>query len=302
MENPTGKLSLCFRKKTNGKSYLAKQYYKLPLQIMPIFYQDDDGTAFAYMLNPSGGILQHDRLYTEILMEQGSSALVTTPACTRFYKMDDGYAVLENRIEMQSGSVLEYIPEHNVPFAGSRTHQTTEFHLDKQATLISFDMTVPGRVSRDEIFDYDYFESKTKIFVDGKLTAYDSMHIEPGKTDLTSIGMIECKGANATIYVYKDKMSEEVIDAVRTYYKRDEKENAGDQSGSAVMDEKENAGDQSAPAATNVRIGASMVTDSLMIVRLLSEDILEIRKAMLDIWDIIRRNLLGKPAVRIRKY
>jgi len=278
MENPTGKLSLVFRRKASGKSYLAKQYYKLPLQIMPPHYQDQDGTVFAYMLNPSGGILQHDRLLTEITMEEGSRALITTPASTKIYKMDDGFAVLESKIQMYDGSILEYIPEHNVPFAGSKTYQNTEFHLDKGATLISFDMVTPGRVSRGEVFQYDICQSKTKIYVGGKLVAYDSAHIEPKKMDLTALGQLECHGANGTIYVYRDQMGEEVCDAVRDF----------------GMDHQEYAKD--------VRFGATMVTDSLMIVRLISEDVWAMQNAMLGMWDIIRRMLLGKPAVRIRKY
>ena len=290
MENPTGKLSLVFRRKASGKSYLAKQYYKLPLQIMPPHYQDKDGTVFAYMLNPSGGILQHDRLLTEITMDEGSRALVTTPASTKIYKMDDGFAVLENKIEMRGGSILEYLPESNVPFAGSKTYQNTEFHLDKGATLISFDMVTPGRVSRGEVFQYDIYEAKTKIYVDGKLIAYDSARIEPEKMDLTAPGMIECRGANGTIYIYRDKMGGETIDAVRAFGRT-----AQPKDGAKFEAERE--GD-----AGYVKFGATMVMDSLMVVRLISEHTWALENTMLRIWDIIRRSLLGKPAVRIRKY
>ena len=60
MSGATGKLSLVFRKRDDGVTYMAKQYYKLPLQVLRPHYQDDDGTAFVYMLNPSGGVLQND--------------------------------------------------------------------------------------------------------------------------------------------------------------------------------------------------------------------------------------------------
>ena len=57
---------------------------------MRAHYQDSDGTAFIYLLNPSGGVLQHDRLLTEITLEEGSRVYVTTPSNTKFYKMDEG--------------------------------------------------------------------------------------------------------------------------------------------------------------------------------------------------------------------
>ena len=45
-EKATGALSLTFRRKAAGKTYIADQYYKIPMQIMPPHYQDDDGTAY----------------------------------------------------------------------------------------------------------------------------------------------------------------------------------------------------------------------------------------------------------------
>ena len=79
MENPTGRLSLVFRKRADGRTAIAQQYFRLPLQILNPYYQDDDGTAFVYLLNPSGGILQNDRLLTELTLEENSRALITPP-------------------------------------------------------------------------------------------------------------------------------------------------------------------------------------------------------------------------------
>ena len=67
---------------------------------MRTHYQEDDGTAYTYLLNPSGGVLQHDRLYTEIVLEENSKVYITTPSSTKFYKMDDGHAEVVNKIKM----------------------------------------------------------------------------------------------------------------------------------------------------------------------------------------------------------
>ena len=86
MKKTTGELSLLFRKKKNGQTYLAEQYYKLPLQVMRAHYQDSDGTAFIYLLNPSGGVLQHDRLLTEITLEEGSRVYAVSYTHLDVYK------------------------------------------------------------------------------------------------------------------------------------------------------------------------------------------------------------------------
>jgi len=52
----------------------------------------------------------------------------------------------------------------------------------------------------------------------------------------------------------------------------------------------------------DIGFAASQVNDSLMIVRLLGQNVSELQDIMHIIWNIIREKLLGKPAVRMRKY
>lgn len=273
MDEPTGKLSLVFRKKSSGKTYIAKQYFKLPLQIMNHHYQDDDGTAFVYLLNPSGGILQHDRLLTELTLEENSRAFITTPSNTKFYKMDEGYARIANRMEVKAGAVLEYLPEHNVPFAGSEVYQENVFHLDKSAVLIASDMVTAGRLSRGERFEYHRYDSRTKIYVDGRLRLYDSSRMEPDKMPMEAAGMMEGYQANGSIYVYAQTLSGQLADELNQL-----------------------------PRSSGIRFAAGRLDPDLMIIRFLGEDLLEMQSMIFAVWDVLRRELLGKHAVRIRKY
>lgn len=274
MKENHGHLDLIFRKKKSGKTYLAKQFYKVPLQVMPPHYQDDDGTAFLYLLNPSGGILQHDRLLTEIKIEEDAKAFITTPGNTKFYKMDDGHAEVNNVITVDAGGVLEYLPEHNVPFAGSTTYQNNEFRLHEDATLIASDLVTAGRVSRGEIFEYNKYSSITKIYVGSQLLAFDKTLMEPRKENIHSLGLLENFQSNGTMYIYKNDMDKGLISQIRDV-KTDEKD---------------------------VRFGASMVTDSLMVIRFVGNNILDIQDVLYKIWSITRKTLLGKNSVRIRKY
>lgn len=273
MDEATGRLFLRFRRKESGKTYVAKQYFKLPLQIMSPYYQDQDGTAFVYLLNPSGGILQHDRLYTEVVVEENARVLLTTPASTKFYKMDEGHALLKNDFTVEQGGVLEYLPEHNVPFADSKTYTETNFYLHKDATLIASDMLTAGRVSRNEMFQYDLWESKTKIYVEGKLFAYDRAILEPKKHHIQGLGLMEGYGTNGTLYVYQKKADQALVSAIRA----------------VAPDDK-------------VRFGASLVDESLIVVRFIGDNIIDMQQTMLKVWEIVRKTLLGKPSVRIRKY
>lgn len=273
MENPTGKLSLEFKKKESGKTYLARQFFKLPLQIMSPHYQDDDGTAFLYMLNPSGGILQHDRLLTEIILLEDSKVLVTTPSSTKFYKMDDGYAKIVNNVTVKRGGVLEYLPEHNVPFALSETYQETTFNLHEDSILIALDMVTAGRVSRGEVFQYDTYSSKTKIYVDGKLQIYDNSIIRPKEIKVDKIGLLEGHESNGTIYVYAKGIKDTLVESLNEMQ----------------CDE-------------NIHFAAGKINENLLIVRFLGNNIIDLQKVILNTWGKVRENILNKKAVRIRKF
>lgn len=271
MMEPTGKLTLVFRKRKDGKTAAAEQYYKLPLQIMRIHYQEKDGTAYAYLLNPSGGVLQHDRLYTEITLEDESRAYVTTTSSTKFYKMDEGHAEVVNRLEVGSGAVLEYMPEHNVPFAMSRAYQENEYRLHRDSVLIAADTVTAGRMTRGELFQYDLYSSKTKIYVDNRLRLYDSSLMKSGM-DMSRLGFMEGYLISGTIYVYAEGLDPELPVKLN------------------------------AMSGEDVVIAAGRTDDSLMTVRILGRGTVEVKDATYEIWGRIRRDVLGKEPIRVRKY
>lgn len=87
---------------------------------MPPSYQDGDDQAYVYLLNPTGGIVQGDRLETEVVLEPGARALLTTQSATKVYRMERGYAEELNRYTLRGDAVLEYLPDQTIPFAGAR--------------------------------------------------------------------------------------------------------------------------------------------------------------------------------------
>ncbi len=274
MSGADGRLTLKFRKKQSGKTYMAEQYYKLPLQVLPPFYQDKDGCAFLYLLNPSGGILQHDILTTDILVEEDAKALITTPSNNKLYRMDDGHAKLINNLRVLSGGELEYLPEHNVPFAKSKTYQETTIHLEESSKLIAFDMVTSGRLARGETFHYDLYSTKMKIYINGKLKVYEYGNLMPNEKPLSKCGVLEDYGINASIYFYKKDLGEEIYSDINK----------------VISDN------------SNVIGGVTFVEEGLGIIRLLGNGVPDMQEVMSECWDILRVNMLGKNKVRIRKY
>ena len=270
-EKPNGEISIVFRRNAAGKTYMARQYHKIPLQLLKAHYYDVDGTAIVYSLNPAGGILQHDRLLTEIECEAGADAVFTTPGDNKYYRMDDDCAKVWNRLYVHSGGILEYLPEHNVPFADSTVYQDNEFRVEKGGVLFAADMVTAGRVASGERFDYTHYASRTRIFIDGELALYDNCSLKPSEEDLLQTGLLDGYQTNGSLYVYADGMDPQLKSQV------------------------------SALSSEAVRLAAGNVRPDLMVIRFLGDGIIEMRETMQNVWDVCRQSILNKPALRLRK-
>lgn len=274
MSGTEGILRLGYRLRNTGRTYIANQFYQLPLQVLPPYYDDSDGTAFTYILNPSGGILQNDLLTVDITVGKGARALITTPSAGKFYKMEDGHAELRSSFHVASGAVLEYLPEYNIPYAGSRIIQENVFRLSKDSMLIAADMIISGRAERGENFEYDLYSSKTKIYVDEELKAYEYVKLEPKKTDITGFGMLHHRKIYGAVFLYARMLPDEIGGEIRRlFYGRRE-----------------------------LSAGVSFPDESLGIVKLTGDTVSDMQDAMAEIWGVARRHMLGKDRVRIRRF
>ncbi len=260
-----------------GESYIKKQFYKLPLQVLTPFYQDADGTVFVYLLNPSGGILDYDCFSIDVRLKSGASAWIGTPSAGRIYKKRpqvDTEAYQKSEFYVEGNAVLEYCPEEIMPYADSVYTQENIFHLSKDATLIAWDILSAGRAGRGENFDFSSYTSKTLIDVEGIPQVMDKMVICPKETDVRNLQCMQDYLYTATVYAYADACDEELKDMLAA-------ENAH---------------------YTDGIIGASLVTDKMLVIKILGRHAYAVYDELQSIWDILRKRILNKPAVRLRKF
>lgn len=274
-EGYNGSIQLILDKRSGekGECYIAKQYYKLPLQVMTPFYQDDDGTVFVYLLNPSGGILEYDNLLVDVEVKDGAKAVVTTPSANKVYKRkSDGTARQINSFKVGSGSVLEFCPDEIIPYKDSSYSQLNEFYLEKNSKLITWDILSAGRIARGESFQFARYQSLTKIYVDNVPILIDNIDVKPDEINVVNMQAMDGFQFLATIYVYAENCSEELTQEIRNHSKGD------------------------------MFIGASMISSNLISVKMMSSHAYEIIDEVNKIWGVIRKGILGKDGVRIRKH
>ncbi len=168
MNHLSGHLFLRAERDDRGETYIARQAFRAPFHVGKSHWEG--GTLLAQVVNPTAGILQGDRLESEISVGPGASLLVTTPSASRVFKMTPGgLAESRQRFAVESGGMLEYWPEMLVPHAGSRFRQATEINLEPGAEAAVADFFMPGRLERGEKFLWEKLRLDVLLRIDDLL-------------------------------------------------------------------------------------------------------------------------------------
>ena len=132
--------------------------WTLPLQVLAPLALDDPAAVLS-LLNPTGGVLGGDRLDVDVEVGPGARACLTTPSATRIYRTAGPPAFQHVRLRLGVGAVVEWVPDHTIPFAGSDFRQTIEAELDEGASLLLVDAFSCGRVAHGERWRFRRLES-----------------------------------------------------------------------------------------------------------------------------------------------
>lgn len=169
------------RDPATGMTVATEMFSKVPLQVQKVIYLGDSpGMAYVYVMSPSGGILQGDRLRIDVGLRGGAQVHVTTQAATKVYSMERNYAVQEVSLDVGAGCYLELVPDQIIPYRRSRFHQLVRARVHDRATMVYSEVVAPGRTG--EMFVYDICSLKT-VCLDqrSKLRFVDSLLLEPGR-------------------------------------------------------------------------------------------------------------------------
>jgi urease accessory protein len=156
-----GALRLGFERR-GPATVVAGCRFTLPLQVLaPVAL--DDPAAVVSILNPTGGLVGGDRLAIDVHAGAGAHAVLTTPSATRVYRAEEEPTVQTVRLSIGPGAVVEWVPDHTIPFAGSALRQAIDVELDETAGLILVDAFAAGRVAAGEAWRFSLLESSISI-------------------------------------------------------------------------------------------------------------------------------------------
>lgn len=262
-----------------GRTVIEDIYCQVPLKVTKPFYlEPETGGVFIYQMNPAGGMVQGDYYYQEVMLGPGARAFLTTQSAAKIYRCPDSSAGQHSLFKLAEGAVLEYFPDPVIPFAGSKFNGQTEIYLASGAVAFLAEVVTPGRVAREELFGFDYYQSRTKAYWNGKIILWDNWRLVPASQDLGAPGMYEGYTHQGNLYIFSEKVTQELAGQLHQQFH------------------------QEGTADSHLLAGVSLTARYGIAVRLLGRRAADVEKAIIDGWDLARRALLGRGRPSVRKY
>jgi urease accessory protein len=202
-----GELKLHYAK-LDGRTVIAHSYFTTPWKLLPPIYLDDTGAAYTLLVNPSGGLVGGDGLSIDMNLDRDTHVLISAPSANRVYRSEEKLSEQLITIMVGPHAILEWLPEHTIPFAGSRFRQAIHANLAPGAAIILWDALASGRIARAERWAFTHLENEIQITTATGEALVERYILDP-TTDLGRVGLAEEWDYVASLYVVSDAVSPE---------------------------------------------------------------------------------------------
>eukprot|EP00638_Chattonella_subsalsa_P009949 CAMPEP_0117741254 /NCGR_PEP_ID=MMETSP0947-20121206/4803_1 /TAXON_ID=44440 /ORGANISM="Chattonella subsalsa, Strain CCMP2191" /LENGTH=315 /DNA_ID=CAMNT_0005557475 /DNA_START=175 /DNA_END=1122 /DNA_ORIENTATION=+ len=164
-----------------GKTSPARTYAKYPLKFLLPRKAYKVDCNWVYLLGYGGGLLSNDNINVSICLEEGATVALATQGSTKVYqpKTSLGKSCQTFQAQIKQDAFLAVVPGPVVCFKSARFQQVQEYWLEQNANLLLVDWFTSGRRERGEVWYFDLYQSKTAIYLDGKLLVFDPFTLKP---------------------------------------------------------------------------------------------------------------------------
>ena len=148
------------------RTVLRRRDHLGPLRVQRPFYPEGNDVCHVYVLHPPGGIVGGDQLEVDVVVGVDACALLTTPASGKVYRSSGLESSIKQRLHVQEGAMLEWLPQDTILFGGSRLKLNTEIRLARGARFSGWEVTVLGRPHFGDEYATGEFDQRTTLCVD----------------------------------------------------------------------------------------------------------------------------------------
>jgi len=272
-----GELSLDYAKR-DGRTVITHSYFTTPWKLLPPIYLDDTGAAYTLLVNPSGGLVGGDGLSIDMNLDRDAHVLVSAPSANRVYRSEGKRSEQIINITVGPAAILEWLPEHTIPFAGSRFRQSIHATLAPGATIVLWDAVASGRIAKGERWAFTDLENEIYITTASGSSLLERYVLDPA-TDLGAVGLAQEWDYVASFYVVNDATAPEGWTGLESNI-------------AMILDTKPGA----------VLGGVSTAPVPGLAVKLVARTAPDLLAMMDALWVAAREALLKLPPVSLRKY
>ncbi len=114
-------------------------------------------------------------------------------------------------IEIAANAFHVFFNDPLVMHKGGNLFQTNVITLQKGAVLLFVDWFSAGRTANGEVFEFERFDTSTKIEFDTEVVLWDNFKVAPKKQDLQSPGAFANHISFANLFLVGDPEDEKII-------------------------------------------------------------------------------------------
>ena len=178
----------------SGKSTVTAAYATSPLKLLTPRSRAD--SVWAYTSSFGGGLLAGDQTCLDVRIGEGARCFLGTQSATKVYRNPSGLPCAhQTHAVLEKDALMVFAPDRVQPFAGSVYRQSQQWHLGEGAGLVLLDWFCSGRVARGERWQFDRFQSRNDVFVEGERVFVDTILLDGADESLHSphrVGRYDC--------------------------------------------------------------------------------------------------------------
>lgn len=228
-----------------------------------IFPRPQIGKLEAVLINTAGGITGGDRFSVTALAHNNAQISITTQAAERIYRAsasDTGQ--MTNQLSLAKGAQLFWLPQETILFEGCRLQRSLEVDVDPSATFLMLEPLVFGRQASGEDLKACSIQDRVSITSNGRPIYLDLIKMDGDLATTLKRGAIGGGARGMASLVFVDPDAKRLLSACRDLLPH--------------------------------TAGASLLSDSIMVVRLLAKDSFALRSSLLPILTLLTNDAVPK--------
>jgi len=253
-----------------GRTVVKDKKHYGPLVLQRPYYQELTRPSIL-IIHPPGGVAGGDILETTVHFEENTCGLISTPAATKFYRSSGDTAYQTQTVVMSKGCELEWLPQETLFFNASKSKNKIVFKMQSpDNSLIAWDIVGLGRPHRGECFEEGLLDQRLEFYIEDELVFFDRIKLTDSSLNQHSVAGFKGHVLLATALFYCEDIRQ-----------------------LETLKDKLNAESWDDP------VGLSLI-DGVLVLRVLSHDLDDIKSILYHAWAIARPYVIGVDAVKPR--